>query len=133
MPTAPTRLALRDVIDDIQSQQTADVTATPLASGDVPYYQRYLWQTQMPNQLVSIYAPVWANTSMATATTTCSGLGSAPSITATFVHARESTRSPTPTPITNSNMSEGAGSVPTKAEGSAIFGAIVAFVALITL
>lgn len=132
-PAAPTRLARRDnVISYIQQGYGASATATPLASSDVSYYQSALWNTWMPNYILSIYAPATANGSMTTATTTCSGLGGASSITMSYVQARVSSHSPTPT-LANSNMVEGAANVPVHAGGSAMFGAVVALVGLIVL
>lgn len=125
---APTHLARRDVFDDIASAETASATA--LASSDVAYYQSALWNTWMPDYLLSIYALATVNGSVTTATTTCSGLGGAPSITLPYVQARVSSLSATPTPTP---IGEEVTNGQAKAGEAAAFGAVVAFVGLVVL
>lgn len=102
-----------------------------LASSDASYYQSLLWNYGLPANILSIYAPVTANASMTTATTTCSGLGGAPSITMEYVEARVSSSSPTPT-ATN-DMIANAADAPMVAGSHAVFGAMVAFAALVVI
>lgn len=109
----------------------ASAAPSTLASSDASFYQSLLWSHALPADILSIYATATANASMTTATTTCSGLGGAPSITVEYVEARVSSHSPTPT-ATN-EMVANAADAPMVARGHAVFGAIVAFAALVVI